>query len=408
MAQFISSIGTMMQIAAVNWHVWNLTHDEVALGLVGLVRVIPIILLSLLGGVLADSIDRRKVMLFTQTSMLIASLFLAAHTLSGTPSLAIIYLMTAIISGLGAFDTPAWSALLPNLVPKSHLSNAIRMNVLLWQITSLIGPVIAGFLLAALPIGSLYGLNAISFLPVVLALFILRLPPVIQAEKREISLAALREGLAFVASKQVLWGSMLLDFFATFFASALALLPVYATDILNVNDQELTYGLLLAAPSVGATIAALFMAKYGARVRDHGRVMLYAVGVFGLATIVFGLTNNFVIALMALAVTGLADTVSMVIRGALRQLVTPDHLRGRMLSVNMIFFKGGPQLGEFEAGVLARAVSVPFSVVSGGIATVLVVGWMMLRLPALREYREQEYLADVAAAAATTAPAAAD
>lgn len=386
LAQFVSAMGTTMQIATVNWHVWQLTRDEFALAMIGLVRVIPIVLLALLGGVVADAWDRRRVMLITQTALLVCSSVLALNTLTGHDSVTLIYAMTALISGLGAFDSPAWSALLPNLVPSNQVANAVRLNVLLWQISAVVGPVIAGVLLGLLGPGGAYAIDALSFVPVVGVLLFLRLPRMETPQKRAISRAALSEGLRFVQSRPLLWATMLLDFFATLFASAITLLPVFATDILRVG--EFGYGLLYAAPSVGATIGAIFMAQYGGRIHEQGKVMLAAVALFGLATVVFGLTASFTIALAALAVTGLTDTISMVIRGSLRQLLTPDRLRGRMLSVNMIFYKGGPQLGEFEAGVLARLVGAPLSVVIGGAITVGVVLLMAARVPALREYRE--------------------
>lgn len=385
-AQLISLIGSSMQLAAVNWHVWNLTQDELALGLVGLVRVIPIIILALLGGVIADAVDRRRLLIFTQSGMLISAGALALATLSGEVSLPIVYLMTAALSGLTAFDNPARSALLPTLVPENQIANAVRLNVVLWQVTAVLGPVVAGLLLAAFGPGLAYGFNALSFLPVVIWALWVRVTPIVSAEKREISFAALGEGLRFVRSTPLLWSSMLLDFFATFFSSALALLPIYATDILRVGAQG--YGLLYAAPALGATAGAFLMAQLGSRVKRQGELMIWAVAGYGLSTIIFGLSNSFIISLIALACVGMTDSFSTVVRGALRQLLTPDRLRGRIISITLIFFQGGPQLGEFEAGVMARAFGAPLSVVSGGIGTLIAVGAIAYMVPTLRHYRE--------------------
>lgn len=408
-AQFISLIGSSMQLAAVNWHVWNLTRDELALGVVGLVRILPIIVLSLLGGVVADAVDRRKLILWTQIAMALFAGVLSLMTLTGHASLALIYLMTASISGMVAFDQPAAAALLPSLVPRHELPNAARINTLVWQLASVTAPVFAGLVLAAGGPGVAYAANALSFIPMVFVVWMLRRMPLqMQTEKREISLSSLTEGLNFVRSTPLLWSTMLLDFFATFFASALALLPVYATDILHVGAEG--YGVLAAAPAFGATLGAAIMAQLGSRVKQQGKLMLWSVAAYGLATIVFGFSGSFILSLLALAAIGLSDAISTVIRGALRQLVTPDRLRGRMLSVNMIFFMGGPQLGEFEAGLLARLTTTPISVITGGVATLVAVGVMAAAVPALRRYRESDMIATLEAerAAVAAVPAAAD
>lgn len=385
-AQFVSTIGTFMQFAAINWHVYDLTGSMTALGLVGLMRVVPIIVLSLLGGVIADALDRRKLMLFTQIGMLIAAALLALITIVQGVTLPALYALTALLAGLSAFDRPAWAALLPNLVPHAEIGSAVKLNVVLVEITAVVGPMLAGVALGAFGAGAAYAFNALSFIPVVVALLVVKGAPIRSQERGQISLRAMMDGLRFVRGTPLLWSSMLLDFFATFFGSALALLPVYAADILNVG--EIGYGILYAAPAVGATLGAIVMAQYGGRFPRQGYLLLGSVAVYGAATIVFGLSTAFWLSLVALAITGAADSVSMVIRNAIRQLTTPDHLRGRMQSVNMIFFMGGPQLGEFEAGVVAQAFGAPFSVISGGLGTIVVVALLALRVPVLRAYRE--------------------
>jgi MFS family permease len=398
MAQFVSLIGASMQLAAINWHVWELTHDELALGGVALVRIVPIIILSLIGGVVADALDRRKLILRTQTAMLTFALLLSLATLSGHATLPLIYLMTALLGGLVAFDQPARAALIPKLVPEAEIAHASRINTLLWEFASVIAPLFAGLVLASGGPGLAYAANALSIVPMLAVIWMLRhLPLKLEGEKREISFAAMREGLNFVRSTPLLWSTMLLDFFATFFGSALALLPVYATDILNVGAEG--YGVLAAAPAFGATLGAVVMAQLGNRVREQGKIMLWAVAAYGAATVVFGLSTNFALSFVALAGVGLFDAISTVIRGALRQIITPDRLRGRMLSVNMIFVMGGPQLGDFEAGMVARLTSTPISVITGGASTLIAVAVMALVVPALRHYREHEIVAVAPAAA---------
>jgi MFS family permease len=385
-AQMLAVTGGAMQLAAINWHVWSLTTNEAALGLLGLVRVGPIIALSLLGGVVSDAIDRRRLLVITQIATFLSAAILALSVLTGNGTLPIIYLLTAMMAGIGAFESPARYALLPSLIPENRIADAARLNVVLFTVTAVFGPLVASRLLAVAGPGITYAFNAASLIPSVLVLMIIRVAPTDAVGSRAINLQALKEGLSFVRHTPLLWSSMLLDFFATFFSSALLLLPVYADKILHVGLDG--YGVLYAAPFAGSTLGALVMAQLGNRLRRQGEVLMWSVGLYGLATVVFGLSETFPISLLALAFTGLADSISAAIRNALRQTLTPSRLRGRMQSVLMIFFLGGPQLGEFEAGTLARLTSTQFSVVSGGIGTMIAVLLMAITVPVLRQYRE--------------------
>ncbi|MHB8627521.1 MAG: MFS transporter [Aggregatilineales bacterium] len=383
--QFVSLIGSSMQIAAVNWHVWNLTQNKLALGLVGLARVGPIIVLALYGGVLSDTFDRRRLFAITQTAMLIFSGVLALATLTGFDHdhLWVIYLATALISGANAVSQPSINAMLPRLVPEEHLPNAISLNTVLWQIGFVAGPIIGGQLIALTgnP-GLAYVVNTLSFLGAIAAILLIHTSGKVEkAQKADTK--AIREGLSFVRRTPLIWSTMILDFFATFFSSAMALLPVYSDQILGVGASG--YGLLYAAPAIGSSIAALIMGQVGT-IKRPGPVILIAVAMYGVATVLFGLSQTFAIALIALAAVGASDAVSTVLRNLVRQLLTPDRLRGRALSINMIFYMGGPQLGEFEAGALAQIAGPVFSVVSGGIATVVVVGVLALIVPSLRRF----------------------
>jgi len=195
----------------------------------------------------------------------------------------------------------------------------------------------------------------------------------------------MKEGLAFVRSKTILWSTMLLDFLGTFLASAITLLPIYAKDILHVGPQGL--GLLYAAPTAGTLLAGFFMAQYGQSIKRQGKVLLLAIAAYALATILFGVSRIYLLSLLALALVGGSDCISMVIRQTIRHLASPDAIRGRMSSIMMIFFMGGPQLGEFEAGLVAAAVGAPLSVVLGGAATLGMLGIMALSIPTLRNYQ---------------------
>lgn len=375
-----------MQQAAINWHIYVLTRSAFALGMLGACRAVPIILCSLMGGVVADVVDRRRLMVVTQTLMLTCSALLAIITFGGLTHAWPIFLLTAIASAAWAFDTPARQALMPMLVPARDFPNAVSLSMLMFHIGLISGPPLAGFLLASHGPGLVYALNAASFMAVIGGLALMHTtgrPEKNESESSEISLAALMEGLRFVWRTPIIVQTMTLDFVATFFASANQLLPIYAKDILDVGARG--YGFLAAAPAVGAIIAGLVMARLGV-LRKQGLTVIVSVGFYGAATVAFGLSRVFWFSLVMLAATGAADAVSTILRQTIRQLVTPDNLRGRMTSVNMIFFMGGPQLGEVEAGTVAALFGAPLSVVTGGVACVIAAVFAFIRARNLRQY----------------------
>jgi MFS family permease len=276
----------------------------------------------------------------------------------------------------------------PSLVPRNELPNAISLNTIMQQTSQVLGPALGGIVIASTNVGWAYVINAVSFAAVILALLMMRDVPGRPEQPGltdALSWQAALEGLRFVFQSPLIRSTMLLDFFATFFSSATALLPIFAQDILKVGPTG--YGWLYAAPAVGATMMSAAMVLLTSRINRRGAVLLWAVGLYGLATVMFGLSRTFWITFAALALTGVADTVSMVIRNIVRQLETPDRLRGRMIGVNMVFFIGGPQLGELEAGVVANWLGAPFSVISGGVGCMLAVAWLAAATPELRKYR---------------------
>lgn len=374
LGQFVSLTGSQMQLAAINWHIYILTNSKLALGGVGLVRVVPIILCSLIGGVVADVVDRKKLIIASQTVMLISAGALAMVTVMGSKSIWPIYLVTAISSAALAFDNPARQALLPTLVPARHFPNAVSLGLVVFQFSMIGGPSLAGLILAAHSPALVYTLNAASFLALICAVLLMRTGGRNQVLENEaaprVSFTALREGLGFVWRTPVIVQTMTLDFVATFFASATVLLPVFARDILRVGARG--FGILGASPAIGAVIAALVMARRGT-IRKQGATIIGAIGFFGAATILFGLSRVFWFSMLMLAIVGASDTVSTVLRQTIRQLVTPNYLRGRMTSVNMIFFMGGPQLGELEAGALAAMIGAPLAVATGGVGCLVAV-----------------------------------
>ena len=369
LGMIVSVTGSQMQFVAINWHVYLLTKSPLALGLVGLFRGIPIIVCSLAGGVVADAVDRKKLMMVTQSVMLLSAGLLTAFTVAGLESVWPIYVLSALASAASAFDVPARQSLMPALVPLEVFPNAVSLGLLVFNVATIAGPAIAGFLLAESGPALIYGLNAFSFLAVIAALIAMRTSgdPERDGDRgNALSFAALKEGLRFVWNTPIIVQTMTLDFVATFFASATLLLPIFASERLHVDARG--YGFLAAAPAIGSVITALVMARLGS-FRKQGRLVVASVAIFGFATAAFGISTVFWFSLLMLAVTGAADTVSTVLRQTIRQLVTPNHLRGRMTSINMMFFMGGPQLGELEAGLLAAVIGAPLSVVIGGLGS---------------------------------------
>ncbi|MFN8062541.1 MAG: MFS transporter [Vicinamibacterales bacterium] len=398
--QLVSFSGSMMQNAAILWQVSLLAppgHKGLALGMVGASRFVPIIFFSLLSGAVADAFDRRRVMLVTQSAMGLIAGALAVLTFGGLTSAWPIYVLSMIGGAASTFDGPARQSLIPALVPRHHLPSAISLNTTMFQIAAVSGPALGGLVIGLLGIGWAYAFNALSFLGVIYALISMRdVPEVPDEERSEVSLHAVVEGIRFVFSTPLIRSSMLVDFFATFFSSAMALLPIFAQDILHVGPSG--YGWLVAAPAVGAVVTGITMISAVHAIERRGQTLLVAVGVYGLATVLFGLSTTFWMTFCCLAVTGVADTVSMVLRNLIRQLGTPDSMRGRMIGVNMVFFMGGPQLGELEAGLVANAFGAPFSVISGGVGCLLATLVLAWSTPELRAYRREESLRRVATA----------
>jgi len=375
-----------MQFVAINWHVYLLTKSAFALGLVGLFRGVPIIVCSLAGGVVADAFDRKRTMVVTQTVMLLTAALLTAETLAGLTSVWPIYLLSSLSAAAQAFDTPARQALMPTLVPEEDFPNAVSLGIIVFNIAIIIGPAIAGFILAETGPAIIYGFNALSFLAVIGAVIAMRTSgkPDLQRGRREaLSFGALKEGLRFVWQTPIIVQTMTLDFAATFFASATLLLPIFAQERLHVGARG--YGFLAAAAAIGSVLTGLVMARVGS-CRKQGRLVVASVAVFGVATAGFGVSTMYWLSLLMLAITGAADTVSTVLRQTIRQLVTPNQLRGRMTSINMMFFMGGPQLGELEAGSLAALIGAPLSVVVGGLGSLICAAIAAVKSKSLMEF----------------------
>ena len=375
-----------MQSVAINWHVYLLTKSALALGLVGLFRGVPIILCSLAGGVVADAVNRKRLMVATQSVMLATAALLAMATITGLKSVWPIYVLSAFASAATAFDIPARQSLMPSLVPAADFPNAVSLGLVVFNVATIGGPALAGFILAGSGPAIIYAINAASFLAVIAALLAMSVTgsPDLQVGRRDaLSFAALKEGLQFVWRTPIIVQTMTLDFAATFFASATLLLPIFARERLHVDARG--FGFLAAAPALGSVVTALLMARIGT-FRREGRLVVVAVAIFGLATAAFGVSTVFWFSMLMLAATGAADTVSTVLRQTIRQLVTPNHIRGRMTAINMMFFMGGPQLGELEAGALAALIGAPLSVVVGGLGSLVCACVAAVKSKSLMEY----------------------
>ena len=375
-----------MQFAALLWHINILSDQPIALGALGLARVIPVIVFSLIGGAIADVFDRRKILFITQSTLIGTAAALALLTWTDQIQLWHIYTLTVIEAIASSFNNPAQQSLTPNLVPARDLPNAFSIQSMAYTTGSIIGPAISGLMIGYIGLTSVYLTNAISFIAIIFALIAMGPVPQQHAEKARsspVSWEAISEGVQFIISRPIILSSMLLDFFATFFSSANALMPIFAADILGVG--EIGYGWLLAAESIGSAVTAAIISQID-QIRRQGPILLGAVVSYGLWTVLFGVSHWYWLTFFALMMIGASDTVSMVIRNTIRQLRTPDYIRGRMTSVNQIFFMGGPQLGELEAGLVAQFFSAPIAVISGGIGCILAVGWIARRWPQLRKY----------------------
>lgn len=395
----VSTVGSQMQLFAINWHIFELLRGQTfvvnllgnditlgseafGLGMLGLVNVIPILLFALVGGMLADAIDRRKLMIGTRIVSAILAAILTYLTLSDQITVGMIYMLSALTAASNVFDSPARQSIVANLVEPKHLPNAISMNTLIFQIGTILGPAVSGLLVAQFNIGVVYGINTATFFVAIVAIWLIRHRGAIET-RTAIGWNSLVEGIRFTFGTRIIMGTMLLDFFATLFSSARTMLPIVAGDILGVG--AVGYGILATAQPIGALIVGLILSLRD-EMKKQGIILLWAVAIYGVATAVFGLSVSFALSFVMFALTGAADTVSMVIRGTVRQLMTPDELRGRMVSVNMMFFMGGPQLGELEAGLIAALFGAPIAIFTGGVATVILTGLVAWRYPSLRNY----------------------
>jgi MFS family permease len=357
-----------MLVVAFGWQVYDLSHSVFKLGLIGLAQFLPQLCLTLVVGPIADRLDRRRIAQTCQLLQFLLGLLLALACLSQRQSLTLIFSCAALVGSARAFESPSMQSLLPTLVSTAQLPKSLAWGAAARQSAVIAGPALGG-LVYALGAPWVYGACAIAYL--LAALWLARLPQVqTQRQAEPISLQSVFAGVAFIRKKPVILGAISLDLFSVLLGGATALLPVYARDILHAGAWGL--GLLRSAPAIGALSMSLWLARHPLE-RHVGRSMGLAVGVFGLATMVFGLSHWFALSLVALAALGASDMISVVVRSSLVQLETPDAMRGRVSAVNFIFIGTSNQLGEFESGLTAAWLGAMPAVVMGGVGTLLVV-----------------------------------
>jgi MFS family permease len=394
-----------MQVFAINWHVyellqkrvysfallkWHLTINAQVLGLgtLGAVRILPIFLFAMFGGLLADRHDRRLLIIWAQILAGLSTLILTILTFTGHITVPLLYIFTAINVAISAFDEPAQTALYPELVPLEHLPNAATLYSLLWDTGTITGPALAGLVIVSTSLGVVYLVNTLSFLVVLLAVFFIRYRRQANQQERQEELLQLNwhnvvEGFRFVWNTRLIRGAMFLDCAATFFASARTMLPFVAGQMLHVGVQG--YSLLAIAQPIGSFSTGIVLALKK-RLHRQGSLLIGGALLYGLATAFFGLSTSFVLSAILFGLTGAGDMLSTVVRSNIRQQWTPDALRGRMNGVQMIVAFGGPQMGELEAGIVAALIGVPLTIFTGGIITVFIIGWFAWRYPELRKY----------------------
>jgi MFS family permease len=363
-SRFCSATAMTMLRAAIMWHVYALTNSAFHLGLIGLVQFLPALVLNLVGGAVADSYERRRVIMLAQLVPLACALTLFIATRQGFVGVSLLYCMVFAIACSAAFENPARAALLPSLVPREVFPRAVTLASTGQALAFMSGPAGGGVIIAEFGVGNVYGCYGLLIVGSLVGLALLRPAPPLGG-RAAISWSTVREGLRFVRGNQIVLGCMTLDMFAVIFGGAVALLPIYATDILEVGPRG--YGVLSAAMEAGALISSLALVALPP-VHRAGHALLIAVIVYGIATIGFGLSRSFPLSVAFYMLVGVADQISVVMRATAIQLATPDPLRGRVSSVNFIFIGASNQLGAAESGFVAALTTPTFAVVSGGVA----------------------------------------
>jgi MFS family permease len=385
LALMLHGFAAQIMVVAVGWQVYDITRSAFDLGLIGLSQFLPGLLLVLVTGFVADRFNRRLIVALCLLLELVAALGLVWFTYTQQVFIWPVFALLGLLGLARAFFNPASDALSPNLIARDAIPHAVSLSSMNWQLTTILGPVLGGLLYGVGGVWA-YGVAAVLLLLAVLAeVLVGRVTQVNHAE--ETTIGTLLAGFKFIRSEKIVLGAISLDLFAVLLGGATALMPIYARDILQAD--ELGLGLLRAGPGIGALLMAAWLARYG--IKDHaGRAMFICVALFGLFTVIFGVSKSLPLSIFALAMMGALDMVSVYIRETLMQLWTPDDVRGRVNAVNRVFIGASNELGEFRAGTVAAKFGAVFAVVMGGIGTMAVAAIWSAMFPALRKARRLE------------------
>jgi len=397
--RFFITCATLMQSVVIGWHLYSLTHNVMVLGFVGLTEVIPQVSIALIAGHFVDRWDRKKIILYASSLLLLGSALLVVYCLPAVDGYrrfgVLPVFVTVFFTGLTrGILLPAHTALLGQIVPRMLYANASTWNSANWQVAAVTGPAIGGLLYGLLGIVPAYGAVFLFYLMawLMIAGIVSPGPPMPDEQQGEAMMESIRQGIRFVWNNPVLLGAMTLDMFGVLFGGAVAMLPAFASDVLHTGPQGL--GWLRAAPAIGAILMSVVLAFFPP-VRKTGFLLLICVAGFGLSMIAFALSRHYALSFFCLLMSGVFDNVSVVIRGTLVQLFTPDAMKGRVAAVNSIFIGSSNELGAFESGLAARWMGLVPSVIFGGMITLLVVVAVSKIFPALRRLSLQEKISQV-------------
>lgn len=385
-ARFFLTTAVNFQAVCVGWQIYEITKDPLSLGLIGLAEAIPYIMIALFAGYVVDHYDRRKILLTAISVLVISSISLFYFSMNveeaTVKSVLPIYILIFITGLARGFISPSMFAIMSQLVPKNLFGNSSTWNSTVWQIGAVGGPALGGFVYGFLGVAKAYLLNTFLFTLAFLFFSLITAREVIKSEKAEGLRKSLTAGIKFVFGNQLLLSALALDLFAVFFGGAVALLPMFADQILMVGPKGL--GILRSAPAFGAMLMAILLAYHPLK-ENAGKKLLYAVALYGVCIVGFGLSTNFYVSLVFLALSGAFDNISVVIRTTIVQMQTPDNMRGRVSSVNSIFIGSSNEIGAFESGFAAKLLGLVPSVVFGGTMTMLVTGITARFAPKLRK-----------------------
>jgi MFS family permease len=395
--RLVSSFGNMITGVAIPYQAYVITRSPLAVGLFGIVQLVPLLTLAFLGGALADAFDRRRLVQFTELALALLSAALLVNSLLPHPQLWLLYVVAALASGLDALQRPALDAILPRLVERDELTSAGALEELRGTLGMVLGPAAAGVLIAGIGLPSTFGVDVATFVVSLAALRLMRaVPPPVDADRP--SLRRVVEGLQYARSRPELMGTYLVDFVAMFFGMPSALYPALAVQFAHEEGHiaaATVLGFLWSAPAAGAFLASL-TSGWSRRVHRHGLAVILAAGVWGLAMAAVGVAPALPLALVFLALAGGADAVSGLFRSVIWNTTIPDELRGRLASIELVSYSSGPLLGDVEAGAVASAFSPRVSVFSGGVLCVVGVGLLALALPQFRHYDSRRHAPMVA------------